>query len=70
MEILQATFIRWLAAVLDPTLAQGSVPKVTRGSLQPNKRLLSMRTVRIWAKEVKKVGITHFSFVFNIFLSL
>ena len=27
----------------DPTLAQGSVPKVTRGSLQPNKKLLSMR---------------------------
>jgi hypothetical protein len=27
----------------DPTFAHGSVPKVTRGSLQPNKKLLSVR---------------------------
>jgi len=62
----QNTVVGWS----DPTLAQGSVPKVTRGSLQPNKKLLSMRAVRIWAKQVKKVGITHFSFVFTVFFSL
>jgi hypothetical protein len=27
----------------DPTFAHGSVPKVSRGSLQPNKKLLSVR---------------------------
>jgi len=43
----QNTVLGWS----DPTLAQGSVPKVTRGSLQPNKKLLSMRAVRIWAKQ-------------------
>jgi len=51
----------------DPTFAQGSVPKVNRGSLQPNQRLLSVRAPRIWTKQPKKVGITHFSFVFSIF---
>jgi hypothetical protein len=46
------------------------MPKVSRGSLQPNKKLLSARAARIWAKQVKKVGITYFSFVFTIFFSL
>jgi hypothetical protein len=46
----------------DPTFAHGSVPKVNRGSLQPNRKLP--------AKQVKKVGITHFSFVFTIFFTL
>jgi len=41
-----------------------------RGSLQPNKKLPSVRAVRIWAKQVKKVGITYFSFAFTIFFSL
>ena len=54
----------------DPTFAHGSVPKVSRGSLQPNKKLLSARAARIWAKQVKKVGITYFSFVFTIFFSM
>jgi hypothetical protein len=31
---------------------------------------LSVRAVRIWTKQVKKVGITYFSFVFTIFFSL
>jgi hypothetical protein len=31
---------------------------------------ISVRAVRIWAKQVKKVGITYFSFVFTIFFSL
>jgi DNA-binding transcriptional regulator YhcF (GntR family) len=46
------------------------VAKVTRGSLQPNKKLPSVRAVRIWAKQVQKVGITYFSFVFTLFLAL
>ena len=54
----------------DPTFVHGSVPKVNRGSLQPNKKLPSVRAVGIWAKQVKKVGITYFSFVFTIFFSL
>jgi len=53
-----------------PTFARGSVPKVNRGSLQPNKKILSVRAAGIWAKQVKKVGITSFSFVFTIFFSL
>ena len=53
----------------DPTFAHGSVAKVTRGSLQPNKNFFR-RAVRIWTKQVKKVGITYFSFVFTIFFSL
>ncbi|HKV61750.1 MAG TPA: hypothetical protein VJO16_07550 [Candidatus Acidoferrum sp.] len=32
----------------DPTFAHGSVPKVSRGSLQPNKKLLSVRAARMW----------------------
>jgi hypothetical protein len=52
------------------TFAHGSVHKVSRGSLRPNKRLPSARPVRIWAKQVKKVGITYFSFVFTISFSL
>ena len=54
----------------DPTFAHGSVPKVSRGSLQPNKKVLSVRAARTWAKHVKKVGITYFSFVFTIFFTL
>lgn len=57
----------------DPTFRHGSVPKVSRGSLQPNKKLLSVRAARMWAKQLKQlkqVGITHFSFVFSIFFSL
>ncbi len=54
----------------DPTFAHGSVPKVSRGSLQPNKKLLSVHAARMWSKQLKKVGITHFSFVFSIFFSL
>jgi hypothetical protein len=54
----------------DPTLERISVPKVTHGSLQPNRKLLSVRVARIWAKQVKKVEITHFSFAFTIFFSL
>ena len=54
----------------DPTFALDSVPKVSCGSLQPNKKLLSVRAARIWTKQVKKVGITYFSFVFSIFFSL
>ena len=54
----------------DPTFAHDSVAKVMPGSLQPNKKLLSARAARMWAKQLKKVGITHFSFVFSIFFSL
>ena len=56
----------------DPTFAHGSVPKVTRGSLQPNKKLPSVRAcaARIWANQVKKVGITYFSLVFTTFFTL
>jgi hypothetical protein len=56
----------------DATFAQGPVPKVTRGSLQPNKKLPSVRAcaARIWVKQVKKAGITYFIFVFTIFFSL
>jgi hypothetical protein len=43
---------------------------LTRAALQPNKKILSVRAVRIWAKQVKKVGITHFSFVFTLFFTL
>jgi hypothetical protein len=54
----------------DPTFAHDCVAKVNRGSLQPNKKLLSVRAARIWSKQLKKVGITYFSFVFSIFFSL
>jgi hypothetical protein len=40
-----------------------------RGSLQPNKILLSVCAAGR-ANQVKKVGITYFSFVFTIFFSL
>jgi hypothetical protein len=62
----QDTLLGWS----DPTFAHGSVPKVSRGSLQPSQRLPSVRAVRISAKRVKKVGITYFSIVFTIFFSL
>jgi hypothetical protein len=32
--------------------------------------LLPVRAVRIWAKQVQKVGITYFNFVFTIFFTL
>ncbi len=64
----QNTVLGWS----DPTFAHGSVPKVNRGSLQPNGKLPSVRAcaARISAKQVKKVGITYFSFVFTIFFTL
>ncbi len=34
-----------------PTFAQGSVPKVNRGSLQPNKKILSVRAAGCEAGE-------------------
>lgn len=54
----------------DPTFGLDSVPKVNRGSLQPNKEIPSVRAVRIWSKQVKKVGITYFKFVFSNFFTL
>jgi hypothetical protein len=54
----------------DPTFAHDSVAKVSRGSLQPNKKFLSVPAAGIWADQVKKVGITYFSLVFSIFFSL
>jgi len=64
----QDTVLGWS----DPTFAHSSVPKVNRGSLQPNRKLPSVRACvgRISAKQVKKVGITYFSFVFTIFFTL
>ncbi len=46
------------------------MPKVSLGSLQPNKKLLSVCAARICAKQVQKVGITYFNFVFTIFFTL
>ena len=43
---------------------------MNRGSLQPNKKLPWVRAVRAGSKQLKKVGITYFSFVFSIFFSL
>jgi hypothetical protein len=37
------------------TFAHDSVAKVSRGSLQPNKKLLPVRAARISAKQAKKV---------------
>ena len=54
----------------DPTFAHDCVAKVNRGSLQPNKTLLSRRAARIRTKQVQKVGITRFSFVFTVFFTL
>ncbi len=61
----QNTVLGWS----DPTLGHGSVPKVTRGSLQPNKKTFSVHACAagISAKQVKKAEITYFSFVFSIF---
>jgi hypothetical protein len=53
--------------------------RCTKGSVHPivhplvhlgDQEFLSVRAVRIWTKQVKKVGITYFSFVFTIFFSL
>src|SRR6267143_4623464 len=49
----------WAGAT--PLLHTIPCPKVTRGSLQPNKKLPSMRAARIWSKQLKKVEITFFS---------
>jgi hypothetical protein len=54
----------------DPIFAHGSVAKVSRGSLQPNKKILLVRGVRIWAKQVQKVRTTHSTFVFASFFTL
>ena len=54
----------------DPTFAHGSVAKVSRGSLQPNKKILLVRGVGIWAKQVQKVRTTHSTFVFTSFFTL
>jgi len=35
-----------------------------------NKKLPSVRAARIWSKQLKKVGITYFSFVFRIYVGL
>jgi hypothetical protein len=32
--------------------------------------ILPVRPVRIWAKQVQKVGITYFNFIFTIFFTL
>jgi hypothetical protein len=62
----QNTVLGWS----DPTFAHGSVAKVSRGSLQPNKKILLVRGVRIWAKQVQKVRTTHSTFVFTCFFTL
>ncbi len=36
----------------------------------PQQEILPVRAVRIWAKQVQKVGITYFNFVFTIFFTL
>jgi hypothetical protein len=54
----------------DPTFAHDCVAKVNRGSLQPNKKLPAVCAARIWAKQVQKVGITYFNFVFTTFFAL
>jgi len=58
----------WAGAT--PLLHTVPCPKVTRGSLQPNKKLPSLCAARIWSEQLKKVGITYFCFVFSIFFSL
>jgi hypothetical protein len=62
----QNTLLGWS----DPRFTLGTEPCAKVGSLQPNKKILSVRAARIWAKQVKRVGITYFSFVFTIFFSL
>jgi len=68
INLAAAKTLHWAGAT--PLLRTVPCPKVNRGSLQPNKKLPSVRAVRIWAKQVKKVGITYFSFAFTIFFSL
>ena len=53
----------------DPTFAHDCVAKVSRGSLQPNRKLLLVRGVRICAKKVQKVRTTHSTFVFTCFFT-
>jgi hypothetical protein len=53
----------------DPTFAHGSVAKLIPWVAPANRKFLRC-AARIWAKGVKKVGITYFSFVFTIFFSL
>jgi len=61
----QNTVLGWS----DPTFAHDCVAKVSRGSLQPNKKLLLVRGVRIWAKQVQKVRTTPCTFVFTCFFT-
>ena len=58
----------WAGAT--PLLHSVPCPKVTSGSLQPNKRFPSVPAARILSEQLKKVGITYFCFIFNIFFSL
>ena len=62
----QNTVLGWS----DPTFAHGSVAKVMLGVAPAQQEFLPVRSMRIWTKQVKKVGITYFSFVFTIFFSL
>ena len=60
----QNTLLGWS----DPTLARDS--RAQSESWVAPAQFLSVRAMRIWTKQVKKVGITYFSFVFTIFFSL
>jgi hypothetical protein len=53
----------------DPTFAHDSVAKVMLEVAPAQQEFLSMRAMKSWTKQVKKVGITYFSFVFTIFFS-
>jgi len=57
----------WAGAT--PLLHTVPWPKWLVGRSSPT-RISSVRAVRIWTKQVKKVRITYFSFVFTIFFSL
>jgi hypothetical protein len=50
----------WAGAT--PLLHTFPWPKVNRGSLQPNNKILSVHVARIWEKQAKKVEVTYFSF--------
>jgi hypothetical protein len=53
----------------DPTFSHDSVAKVMLGVAPAQQEFLSMRAMKSSTKQVKKVGITYFSFVFTIFFS-
>jgi hypothetical protein len=61
----QNTVLGWS----DPTLGTFGCLKALWGRSSPARDFLRC-AARIWAKQVKKVGITYFSFVFTIFFSL